>query len=135
MEKSLDAALPSKSQIWIKGGRKAIRVDRSSHRSLKKELQKVLDQGTWKWPKRRVFFFTDLHADTDAFIDSLIASGSVTRTGPEDDAWKLTKAGRRGLFVIGAGGARSAWRLGRLLNLSPHGRPAKRGPHNAKRPS
>jgi hypothetical protein len=101
MEKSLDAALPSKSQIWIKGGRKAIRVDRSSHRSLKKELQKVLDQGTWKWPKRRVFFFTDLHADTDAFIDSLIASGSVTRTGPEDDAWKLTKAGRRGLFVIG----------------------------------
>ena len=67
---SPDACLPSKSQSWIAGGPKAIRVDRASHRSLKKEIQKVLDQKAWKWPKRRVFFFSDLHADADAFIAS-----------------------------------------------------------------
>jgi hypothetical protein len=100
-EKSPDARLPSKSQLWIEGGPKAIRVDRTSHRSLKKEIQKVLDQKAWEWPKRRVFFFSDLHADADAFIASLIASGGVSKTGPQDDALKLTKAGRSGLFVIG----------------------------------
>jgi hypothetical protein len=93
--------LPTESQSWIEGGRNAIRVDRTSHRSLRKELEKVLDQGSWKWPKRRVFFFTDLHADADAFIASLLASGAARKTGAQDDALKLTKLGRRGLFVIG----------------------------------
>ena len=98
---SPDACLPSKFQSWINGGPKAIRVDQTSHRSLKKEIQNVRDQGAWKWPKRRVFFFSDLHADADAFIASLIASGGVKKTGDEDDALKLTKAGRKGLFIIG----------------------------------
>jgi hypothetical protein len=98
---SSGTGLPSKSESWIEGGHNAIRVDRTSHRSLKKELQKVRDQGAWKWPKRRVFFFTDLHADADAFIASLLASGGVRMTGPQDDSLKLTKAGRRGLFIIG----------------------------------
>jgi len=99
--KSSDAWLPSKSQSWIEGGPGAIRVDSTNHRSLRKEIQKVLDQKPWKWPKRRVFFFSDLHADADAFIDSLIASGGVRKTGPEDDALELTKAGRKALFIIG----------------------------------
>jgi len=57
---SPDACLPAKFQSWIKGGPKAIRVDQASHRSLKKEIQNVRDQGPWKWPKRRVFFFSSL---------------------------------------------------------------------------
>lgn len=99
--KSPDGRLPSTSQPWFQGGRKAIRVDPASHRSLKNEIQRVLDHRAWKWPKRRVFFFSDLHADADAFIASLIASGGVSKTGAEDSAMKLTKAGRNGLFVIG----------------------------------
>ena len=98
---SPDARLPAKSQPWIKGGQKAIRVDPASHRSLNNEIQRVLDQETWKWPRRRVFFFSDLNADADAFIDSLIACGGVRKTGPEDDTLTLTKAGRGGLFIIG----------------------------------
>lgn len=77
---SPDACLPSKFQSWIEGGPKAIRVDQANHRSLKKEIQNVRDQGTWKWPKRRVFFFSDLHADADAFIASLVASGASGRS-------------------------------------------------------
>jgi len=99
--KSPGPVLPTKSQRWIEGGRRAICVDHSSHRSLAKELQKVLDQGAWEWPKRRVYFFSDLHADADAFLDSLIACGGVNKTGPEDGDLKLTKTGRKSLFVIG----------------------------------
>jgi len=99
--KWLDVELPTKYQAWVEGGREAIRNDRSSHRSLEQELQKVRDHGLWKWPKRQIFFFTDLHADADAFIASLIASGGIEKTGPEDNAFGLTKAGRKALFVIG----------------------------------
>ena len=98
---SLATGLATTSEPWIEGGRKSIRVDPASHRSLQKEMHKVLDQGPWKWPKRRVYFFSDLHADADAFIDSLVASGGVNRTGPEDAELKLTKAGRNSLFIIG----------------------------------
>jgi len=99
--KAPDPGLPTKSQAWIEGGRKAICVDRSSHRSQAAEFQKVLDQGAWKWPGRRVYFFSDLHADADAFIASLLACGGVSKTGPEDAALRLTKKGRKSLFIIG----------------------------------
>ena len=97
----LDVSLPKKNQPWVKGGRKAIRGDRSSRRSLSQELNKVNRFRPWEWPKRQVLFFTDLHADADAFIASLIASGGVQRTGTADDGFKLTKSGRKALFVIG----------------------------------
>jgi len=100
-EKWLDVKLPQKAVPWVDAGRKAIRVDRASHRSLKQELRRAREQEPWKWPKRRVFFFADMHADADAFIASLIASGGIVKSGPEDDAFVLTKRGRKGLFVIG----------------------------------
>jgi len=100
-QKWLDVKLPQKAVPWIGAGRKAIRVDRASHRSLKQELRNAREQEPWKWPKRRIFFFADMHADADAFIASLIASGGIVKSGPEDDAFELTKRGRKGLFVIG----------------------------------
>jgi len=97
----LEVEMPDKAQDWTKSGRKAICNDRSSRRSLDHELRKVTAQGPWKWPKRRIFFFSDLHADADAFIGSLIMSGGVEKTGPGDGDLRLTKAGRAGLFIIG----------------------------------
>src|SRR3569832_1320472 len=34
----------------------------------------------WVWPARLLLFFCDIHADTDAFLFSLEASGGVQRT-------------------------------------------------------
>lgn len=54
----------------------------------------------WIWPNRPLAFLTDLHADADAFVTSLLATGGVVRSG-SDGALTLTDYGRRSLFVIG----------------------------------
>ncbi|GAA4092639.1 metallophosphoesterase [Zhongshania borealis] len=53
----------------------------------------------WKAPKRTVYFFADPHADADAFMYSLRASGAIK----DNPAGKLslTKRGKDAVFVIG----------------------------------
>jgi hypothetical protein len=55
----------------------------------------------WLWPNRVILFFCDIHADTDAFLLSLQASGGVARTGPGDFDFALTARGCEALFIIG----------------------------------
>ncbi len=52
------------------------------------------------WPNRLMYFFSDVHADADAWRRSLIASGGVRWLGPGDDEFELTADGERALFVI-----------------------------------
>jgi hypothetical protein len=42
-----------------------------------------------------------MHADADAFIASLVASGGVEKTGPRDQDFKLTTEGEKARFLIG----------------------------------
>ncbi len=97
----LQAELPGECQAWDLGKRKSIRKDRYHRHSLHDELYRVLQRDKWKWPRQVIYFFSDLHADTDAFIASLVASGGIKKTGPRDKDFKLTKDGRKALFVIG----------------------------------
>jgi len=55
----------------------------------------------WTWPSRRVNFVCDLHADVDAFVRSLVATGGVVRTGEGPCDFTLTDSGRESTFVIG----------------------------------
>lgn len=55
----------------------------------------------WLWPSRPHLFFSDMHADGDAFLRSLVASGGVAKTGPADSDFELTAFGRDACFVIG----------------------------------
>lgn len=55
----------------------------------------------WLWPGRPHLFFSDMHADADAFLRSLVASGGVAKTGPADGDMELTAFGRGACFVIG----------------------------------
>ncbi len=55
----------------------------------------------WLWPSRLLLFFCDIHADTDAFLLSLEASGGVERTGSGDLDYQLSARGREALFIIG----------------------------------
>jgi hypothetical protein len=61
----------------------------------------MLDEHQLSWPKHPVYFITDIHADADALIASLVASGCVRKTGPSDRDFRLTGAARHGHFVIG----------------------------------
>jgi len=54
----------------------------------------------WRWPAEPVFFFGDPHADSEAFMASLVASGGIEKTSYSDDAFCLTDAGRKALFVL-----------------------------------
>jgi hypothetical protein len=48
-----------------------------------------------------LIFLCDIHADTDAFLLSLVASGGVRRTGAGDEDYELTKQGEQATFIIG----------------------------------
>jgi len=100
-KKWLRAELPHKPQPWIMGPyNKSVKRDNWLS-SLPHELKEHLSFDSWQWPKRVVYFFSDMHADTDAFIDSLIASGGVKKTGPKDKDFKLTKEGKKARFILG----------------------------------
>ena len=100
-EKWIKSPLPTRCQPWQLGERKSTRKDKSHRGSMARELRKTIERQRWKWPKQPVYFFSDLHADSDAFIASLVASGGIIKTGPHDHQFKLTKRGKRGSFVIG----------------------------------
>jgi len=97
----IEARLPKEGQLWLLGKHKSVRKDRNHRGPLARELRKALEGKSWKWPKQTLYFFSDLHADTDAFIASLVASGGVKKTGPRDQDFKLTGTGRKACFLIG----------------------------------
>jgi len=99
--KWIEAGLPETGQLWLLGGSKSARKEPSLRGTLARELRKALEGKPWQWPKRPVYFFSDLHADTDAFLASLVASGGVKKTGPRDPDFRLTGAGRKARFLIG----------------------------------
>jgi len=89
--------LPTASQRWRTGKH----ATASRDRALGLALNRAVSHSPWKWPKRPVFFIADPHADAEAFVASLVASGGVKKTGPGYFNFKLSKRGRKGLFIIG----------------------------------
>ncbi len=85
------SGLPQEGRPWMEAGRP----------SAGKDLRAALRRASWRWPKRPIFFLTDPHADSEAFVASLVASGGVKKTGPANDDLRLTRAGRRGRFILG----------------------------------
>ncbi len=97
----IKAELPQEAQVWSLGKHKSISKERQQRGRVAEELHRVIEANAWRWPKRTLYFVSDLHADTDAFIASLVASGGFRKTGPGDGDFKLTKEGRRARFLIG----------------------------------
>src|SRR5690349_3103721 len=88
-------ALPTQVQAWplsSRSFRMGPRLD-LEEASLEDVRQYAADKA-WLWPSRLLLFFCDIHADTDAFLLSLTASGGVERTGPGDRDYRLTARGR-----------------------------------------
>lgn len=98
----LHAHLPVEVEAWpiAKKSRSGDVLDREYDIGLP-ELRAYTQGRPWVWPERTVYFFCDQHADTEAFLASLVASGGLEKTGPEDGDFELTPAGRAATFVIG----------------------------------
>lgn len=93
--------LPREARDWSFGGDKSFGEENGDRKLLLGELDRLTKRQLWKWPKRPVLFFSDLHADRKAFVASLVASGAVRRTGPSVMNFRLTKLGRQATFIIG----------------------------------
>lgn len=100
-QKWITPKLPTKMQSWPLGKVHSSAKDLSSPVGLQEQLKASYQEHPWIWPKSPIFFFSDLHADADAFIASLVASGGIKKTGQHDHQFKLTHAGRSAHFVIG----------------------------------
>jgi hypothetical protein len=97
----IDASLPEQGQVWMLGKQLSVKKDKYHSVAYAQEMRKVIGEEPWKWPKRTVYFISDMHADADAFFASLVASGGVKKTGPRDKDFKLTREGRKARFLIG----------------------------------
>jgi len=93
--------LPTETQKWLDGKKRSLHLRRQGHRRAVDQLQLLVQKYPWVWPRKTVYFFSDLHADADAFRASLIASGGVKAKGKRHRHLQLTKQGRRSQFLIG----------------------------------
>jgi hypothetical protein len=97
----IEARLPEQGQVWMLGKQQSVKKDDYHAAACAEEMHKAIGQQPWQWPKRPLFFISDMHADADAFIASLVASGGVEKTGPGDKDFKLTREGRKARYIIG----------------------------------
>jgi hypothetical protein len=99
--KWLDVELPTTCENWQLGKRRSVVKEQGQRRSTQRILTDAVNQDEWRWPRRKLYFFSDLHADADAFIASLVASGGVRKRAGKEPALKLTSSGKKAIFVIG----------------------------------
>jgi len=95
------ASLPTQGQVWMLGKQHSVKKDAYHSAAYAQEMQKAIGKEAWKWPKQILYFISDMHADADAFFDSLVASGGIKKTGTRDRDFKLTKEGRKARFILG----------------------------------
>ena len=100
-EKWIRSGLPRKGRAWLESNGQSVTADESDHISVARALQEATRHAPWEWPKYPVYFLADPHADAEAFVASLVASGGVKKTGRKPHDFKLTSAGKQGRFIIG----------------------------------
>jgi hypothetical protein len=89
-------------ELWPKPHRRSdVKFDSTQDDISADELSTYLKNKIWEWPNKNIFFFCDQHADADAFILSLMASGGILKTGDQDHDLELTPLGLSSLFIIG----------------------------------
>ncbi|MEN8175848.1 MAG: metallophosphoesterase [Pseudomonadota bacterium] len=93
--------LPEQVHPWGECWQESDDRDLGDPVALAEALQRSVNTAPWEWPARPLYFLADPHADVEAFVASLVASGGVKKTGPGDRDFELTDAGRRGDFIIG----------------------------------
>ena len=97
----IQGRLPSEGRHWFPGKRGAVARNDPHPDHLAQVVGEAASHHHWRWPKHPVFFIADPHADAEAFVASLLATGGVRRSGPRLNDFRLTSAGRTALFIIG----------------------------------
>jgi len=101
-KKWINAKLPTEPQVWMMGPYElSVKNDSEVINTMACEIKVHLQSDSWVWPNQTVYFFSDMHADAEAFIASLVASGGIKKTGPKDKQFKLTAEGKKARFILG----------------------------------
>ncbi|HEB56087.1 MAG TPA: metallophosphatase family protein [Gammaproteobacteria bacterium] len=100
-KKWIRSGLPSKGQVWSLGSPEPSQKIPSREKELTRAVAHSVQYAKWKWPKQTVYFFSDPHADAEAFVASLVVSGGVKKTGSANNDFRLVRAGRKASFIIG----------------------------------
>jgi len=95
------ARLPERAELWNVGAHHSGHKYHQSNDEFIERLEKAQSYRQWQWPQKNIFFIADPHADPDAFLASLVATGGIKLSGPTKLDFKLTKAGREAIFIIG----------------------------------
>lgn len=93
--------LPKEAKDWAHGKNKSIEASDKTNADLISKLILLNESDVWKWPKRKHYFFSDLHGDPEAFAASLVASGGVKKKGAKPTDFVLTDTGKSANFIIG----------------------------------
>ena len=70
-------------------------------RAMHQSLRTAAAHGRWHWPERPVVFVSDPHADAEGFLRSLVAAGTIRRSGRGPRDFALTAFGQRARIVVG----------------------------------
>jgi hypothetical protein len=93
--------LPVTAEPWPKfDGHRLRDLANDHYDAATEQLRARIGHKPFVWPNRTMYFFSDIHADADAWRRSLIASGGVRWYGPGDHEFELSEAGEQALFVI-----------------------------------
>jgi Calcineurin-like phosphoesterase len=55
----------------------------------------------WEWPEEEFHFISDIHADAEALVSSLILSGTIKTAGANTTGFDLTLKGKHNRIIIG----------------------------------
>ncbi|MDX8409059.1 MAG: metallophosphoesterase family protein [Mariprofundales bacterium] len=102
MNRSQQIILPVETRNWLECGKHGLRQRKTSHEKSRQAVKDLLrQQPPWQWPQRPTVFISDIHADADALLASLVACGAIKKRGRGDHQFKLTAQGREMCFVFG----------------------------------
>ncbi len=93
--------LPDTMVPWPKDKQSFIGDADQQQESISFGVPPHLQGRTWVAPRETTYFFCDQHADADAFLLSLVASGGVEKFGHADHQMRLTQEGKKAVFIIG----------------------------------
>ncbi|MCP4471434.1 MAG: metallophosphoesterase [Gammaproteobacteria bacterium] len=93
--------LPDKGELWLPGKHLPNGKATPGQAARLDVMSRIIEQAAWKWPRHPVHFICDPHADTDAFLSSLVAAGLINKNEPEDDDFKLTRPAKKSRILIG----------------------------------
>jgi len=93
--------LPTRTEHWLRSVKeRVVAPGVYEDEATRDAVELYLAGKPWVWPGERLYLLCDIHADAEAFVRSLVASGGVAKHGPADTDFALTADGGDATFLI-----------------------------------